>query len=357
VSIDLVLRFIGGILAGVTTYHMANASLNLAEPQARAALLAFSIASLAFAVGFTITPYVTIVPFFWFRERVMHASATDYVVGGIGLVIGLFCGNLLHAPLSSLPGDLGNWLPIAASALFAYFGVITMVQHKRGLLELFGGTRESVRGRVLTGGGDRVLVDTSAIIDGRIADVAQTGFLFCTLVVPRFVLGELQQVADSADANKRARGRRGLEILEQLQKNSLAPVEIVDLEVDGAMDVDSKLVRLARSRDWSLLTNDYNLNRVAALQGITVLNINDLANALKATCIPGDVIRLRIIHPGKDAGQGVGYLADGTMVVVEAASRLVGDESDIIVTRAIQTAAGRIIFGRLKDQPNGHSSP
>jgi uncharacterized protein YacL len=360
VSIDLVLRFIGGILAGVTagvtTSQVVPALLDPAEPQVRILLLTFSIAAAAFAVGFTITPYITIVPFFWFRERVLHASATDYLVGGVGLVIGLFCGNLLQAPLSSLPGNLGNWLPIAASALFAYFGVITMVQHKRGILELFGGARESVRGRVLAGGGDRVLVDTSAIIDGRIADVAQTGFLFCTLVVPRFVLGELQQVADSADANKRARGRRGLDVLEQLQKNSLAPVEIVDLEVEGPLDVDSKLVRLARSRDWSLLTNDYNLNRVAALQGITVLNINDLANALKATCIPGDIIRLRIIHPGKDSGQGVGYLADGTMVVVEGASRLVGEESDIVVTRAIQTAAGRIIFGRLKDQSNGHTS-
>src|SRR5262249_15988738 len=154
-----------------------------------------SMVSLAFAVGFTITPYVTIVPFFWFRERVMHASATDYLVGGVGLVIGLFCGNLLQAPLSSLPGNLGNWLPPAASALLGYFGVMRMVEHKGGIVELFGGARDSMRGRVLTGGGDRLLVDTSAIIDGRIADVAQTGFLFCTLVVPRFVLGELQQVA------------------------------------------------------------------------------------------------------------------------------------------------------------------
>jgi uncharacterized protein YacL len=135
----------------------------------------------------------------------------------------------------------------------------------------------------------------------------------------------------------------------------LAPVEIVDLDVDGALDVDSKLVRLAREHDWPLLTSDYNLNRVATLQGIRVLNVNELANALKPICIPGDTIRVRIVHAGKDAGQGVGYLADGTQVVVEGASRLVGEESDVVVTRAIQTAAGRIIFGRPRERHNGHS--
>jgi uncharacterized protein YacL len=361
VSVELVLRFIGGILVGTTTSQMVASHLDPAEPPLRASLLVFSIAAAAFAFGFTVTPYLTTVPFVWFRERVLHAEGADYLAGAIGLVLGLFCGALLQGPLSLLPGSLGRWLPVVASLLSAYLGMISMIQHKRELLALFGGARESARRHVATGG-ERVLLDTSAIIDGRIADVGETGFLFCTLVVPRFVLAELQQVADSVDGSRRARGRRGLEILEQLQKHSKAPVEIVDLDVDGALDVDSKLVRLARAQDWALLTNDYNLNRVAALQGIKVLNVNELANALKPICIPGDTILVRLVHRGKDkdtgrdSDQGVGYLPDGTMVVVETASRLVGEEIEVVVTRAIQTAAGRIIFGRPKDRGNGHSA-
>jgi uncharacterized protein YacL len=353
VGVELVLRFIGAIVAGASMTQLAGGLVDSVE-QPRAALYAFSLAAAAFAVGFTITPYITIVPFFWFRDRVLRASGADYLLGGLGLILGLFCGFLVQPPLSLLPEKLGTWLPTIASVVLAYFGVVTMVHHKRDLLGLFGPVR-----RVLPGGGpadgQRTLVDTSTIIDGRIADVAATGFLFCTLVVPRFVLVELQHVADSADAGKRARGRRGLDILEQLQKESLAPVEIVDLDVDGGADVDSKLVRLAREHEWPLLTNDWNLNRVASLQGIRVLNINQLANALKPICIPGDTMRLLIQHPGKDAGQGVGYLADGTMVVVESASGLVDKETEVVVTRTIQTAAGRIIFGRLKERQNGHS--
>jgi uncharacterized protein YacL len=356
VSIELVLRFIGGIVAGTTASQMALAAIDPAESAVNTSLAVFSIAAATFAVGFAVTPYVTIVPFVWFRERVLHASAADYLVGGVGLILGLLCGNLVHSSLTTLPGGLGNWLPIVGSLLFAYIGVISMIHHKRELVSLVSGIRGGLPGRARPGG-ERVLVDTSAIIDGRVAEVGQTGFLLGTLVVPRFVLAELQQVADSPDPTKRARGRRGLDVLERLQKSSLAPIEITDVDADGAVDVDTKLVRVARAHDWPLLTNDYNLNRVAALQGIRVLNINELANALKPICIPGDMLRIRIMHEGKDAGQGVGYLPDGTMVVVENASRLVGEENDIVVTRAIQTAAGRIIFGRLSGRQDGHGSP
>lgn len=349
-SVELLLRFLGGILAGATASQMFARLLDPNEPPLTAALLLFAVAAAFFAVGFALTPYVTTVPFFWFRERILQASGSDYLVGGLGLIIGLVCGVLLQPPLSLLPGGLGNWLPIIASLALAYLGMTTMIHHKRAVLALFGAARERAQAQFAPGG-ERVLVDTSAIIDGRIAEVAQTGFLFCTLVVPRFVLAELQQVADSSDASKRARGRRGLDVLEQLQRHSLAPVEIVDIDPDGAADVDTKLVRLARERDWPLLTNDYNLNRVAALQGIRVLNINELANALKPICIPGDVLQVRLVHEGKDPGQGVGYLVDGTMVVVENGSRQIGEEVAIVVTRAIQTAAGRIIFGRLRERP------
>jgi uncharacterized protein YacL len=350
VSLQLVLRFIGGILAGVATAEVTPALFAAGEAAAPDQRLILSMVILAFAIGFAITPYVTTVPFYWFRERVLHADGPDFLAGGIGLILGLLCGALLYWPLSALPAGLGDWLPIVGSAVFAYFALITAVHHKRDVLGIFGGVREGIRGHVAPGG-ERVLVDTSTIIDGRLAGVAQTGFLFCTLVVPRFILAELQQVADSSDSGKRARGRRGLDILDQLQKHSLAPVEISDLDVEGPTDVDSKLVRLARAHEWPLLTNDYNLNKVATLQGIRVLNMNELANELRPMCIPGEVIRLRIMSEGKDVGQGIGYLPDGTMVVVENASRLVGQDADVTVTRLLQTAAGRIIFGRPKEHP------
>jgi len=353
VGVDLVLRFIGGILAGASMTQLAAVLVDSVEPP-RANLLAFSLAAAAFAVGFAITPYLTTVPFFWFRDRVLRASGEDYLLGGLGLVVGLLCGALATAPLSALPGKLGSWLPTIATVVLAYFGVVMTVHHKRGLVAIFAPLRRTVPG-IRAAADQRALVDTSTIIDGRLADVAATGFLFCTLVVPRFVLLELQHVADSADPNKRSRGRRGLEVLERLQKESLAPVEIAEIDVDGGLDVDSKLVYLAREHDWPLFTNDWNLNRVAALQGIRVLNVNELANAVKTLCVPGDTMRLKLVQPGKEAGQGVGYLADGTMVVVESASKLVGEEIDVVVTRAIQTAAGRIIFGRPRDRANGHA--
>jgi uncharacterized protein YacL len=349
VSIELVLRFIGGILAGVVTAEVAPGLFETTDP-ARGVdtlLASASMVFLAFAIGFAVAPYLTTVPFYWFRERVLHASGPDFLAGGVGLVVGLICGALVHAPLAQIPGTLGDVLPVAASAIFGYFGIITAVHHKHDVLGLLGGIREGLRPAIAPGS-ERVLVDTSAIIDGRLAGVAQAGFLFCTLVVPRFVLVELQQVADSSDSSRRMRGRRGLDILDQLQKHSLAPVEIADLDADGPLDVDSRLVYLARDHDWPLLTTDYNLNKVATLQGVRVLNLNELANALKPMCIPGDVLRLRIHAEGKDPGQGVGYLPDGTMVVVEGASHLIGQEHDIEVTRLLQTPAGRIIFARRK---------
>jgi uncharacterized protein YacL len=352
VSVELVLRFIGGILAGVLAAEAGSGLLEGAEPGLSVGALVVSLAILAFAVGFAITPYLTTVPFHWFRERVLHASGTDFLVGGAGLIAGLVCGALLQPPLSVLPGSLGQWLPTVASVLFAYFGVLATTHHKRAVLALFGGVRESVRGPMSTGS-EHVLVDTSAIIDGRLAVVAQTGFLFCTLVVPRFVLAELQQVADSTDASRRERGRRGLDTLDQLQKHSLAPVEIADLDDDPSLDVDTKLVRLARAHDWPLLTNDYNLNKVATLQGIRVLNLNELANALRPMYIPGQALRLHVIDKGQQAGQGVGYLPDGTMVVVEGGSRLLGEECEVVITRLLQSPAGRMYFARPKERTNG----
>ena len=195
----------------------------------------------------------------------------------------------------------------------------------------------------------QILMDTSVIIDGRISDIARTGFLAGTLMIPRFVLNELQYIADSGDSLRRQRGRRGLEVLSQLQKDPSIPVNVSDIDVEGSTAVDDKLVILARQIKAPILTNDFNLNRVAELQGVKILNINELANAVKAVYLPGEELTIRVIQDGREPGQGVGYLDDGTMVVVQDGNKFVGAEINTVVTKVLQTAAGRMIFARPED--------
>jgi uncharacterized protein YacL len=198
-----------------------------------------------------------------------------------------------------------------------------------------------------------MLLDTSAIIDGRIADIVETGVTDSELIVPRFVLNELQAVADSQDKLKRTRGRRGLDILAQLQSSKSVDVRIIDpsaQSVEKASGVDDKLLALARHMDGRVITNDYNLNKIARLRGVKIVNVNDLANAMRAVYLPGELLKVRIVRPGEEAGQGVGYLQDGTMVVAEQARDSVGKEIQITVTSALQTSAGRMIFGRPDGQ-------
>jgi uncharacterized protein YacL len=190
------------------------------------------------------------------------------------------------------------------------------------------------------------LVDTSAIIDGRIADIVKTGFLHGTLIVPRFVLNELQYVSDSADSLRRQRGRRGMDILAELQQNESIPVVISDIDVEGVREVDDRLVVLARQMRCPILTNDYNLNRIAELQGVKVLNINDLANAVKVIFLPGESFKVHIIQEGKEYNQGVGFMDDGTMVVVEDGQQYMNKEITVTVTKVLQTSAGRMIFAK-----------
>ena len=197
--------------------------------------------------------------------------------------------------------------------------------------------------------GRSILLDTSVIIDGRIADVSRTGFLQGSLLIPRFVLNELQYIADSPDSLRRQRGRRGMEVLSSLQKEPLMPVNISDMDVEGVREVDEKLVVLARQMRCPILTNDYNLNRVAELQGVQVLNINELANAVKAILIPGEQMTVQVIQEGREAGQGVAYMEDGTMVVVENGRDYMDKTIQVVVTKVLQTAAGRMIFARPLD--------
>ena len=339
------------------------------------------IAILCGIIAFIILPYVTIIPYRWVRDQIRKAEVSDLVAGGIGLVIGLIIAALLAIPLSQLSFfQLGRWLPTVVALLCAYLGITIAVVRKDDFGRLtsaaFGGraARRANRDREeresdedheereereektrlrerLTGrskrNSDKILVDTSAIIDGRIADISQTGFITSTLIVPRFVLEELQHIADSADGLKRNRGRRGLEILQRL-KDSHVPIEISDADAENTPEVDAKLVKLARQWHCSIITNDFNLNRVAELQGVKVLNINELAHAVKPILLPGEEMQVTIMQDGKEAGQGVGYLDDGTMIVVEGGKSFMGSTIEVTVTRVLQTVAGRMIFAHPK---------
>ncbi|MCB9076892.1 MAG: PIN domain nuclease, partial [Anaerolineaceae bacterium] len=196
---------------------------------------------------------------------------------------------------------------------------------------------------------DVLLLDTSVVIDGRIVDISRTGFIRNTMLVPGFVLAELQYIADSSDPLRRNRGRRGLEVLEQLQADSLVPVQISDLDIEGVKGVDDKLVMLAKQLDCPILTNDFNLNSVAKLQGVLVLNINELANAVKTVILPGETVSIKIIQEGKERDQGVAYLDDGTMIVIENGRSYLNRNVEVTVTRVIQTNAGRMIFAKMEN--------
>jgi uncharacterized protein YacL len=301
-------------------------------------------------VGFAILPYLTIVPARWLYRAVQELSTAEFVTAVVGLLLGLLMGLLLGLPLSQLEGPAGTWLPLGVS-LFLGLGMVGLTVAKREDLllaaEAIGLVRRPAPATAALSAGDpHIVVDTSAIIDGRIKDIVESGFIYGTLVVPKFVLEELQHIADSSDTLRRNRGRRGLEILAQMQKESPTPVEIVDDDVPEVGEVDAKLVALARARSKAILTNDFNLNRVAELQGIRVLNINSLANAVKPAVLPGEELRVRVIQEGKEAGQGVGFLDDGTMIVVEGGVRYIDKDLDVAVTRVLQTVAGRMIFAQ-----------
>ena len=292
---------------------------------------------------------MTVVPALRLVRGVQDLSTAEFVTAVVGLLLGLLMGLLLGSPLSAFEGPLGTWLPIGVS-VFLGLGMVGLTVAKREDLlvaaEAIGLVRRGDTEAAGRRGDPHIIVDSSAIIDGRIAEIVESGFLFGTLVVPRFVLDEVQHIADSPDALRRNRGRRGLEILARMQKDAPTPVVIVEDDAPEVSEVDAKLVALAKLYSRAVLTNDFNLNRVAELQGVRVLNINSLANAVKPALLPGEELRVRVIQQGKEAGQGVGFLDDGTMIVVEGGSRLIDEEVDVAVTRVLQTVAGRMIFAQ-----------
>jgi uncharacterized protein YacL len=352
------------------------------------------IGLVAGAAAVALIPWVVVAPSRWVFDQIRKAELSDLLAAAIGLVVGLIVAALLAIPLSQLRFlGLGTYLPTIAAVLFAWLGIAIAVLRKddfaRAISATFSGraARKAAREerereereqeereqeeRVEEHGrlrdrfakkskpAERILVDTSAIIDGRVADISQTGFIPGTLVVPRFVLEELQHIADSADSMRRNRGRRGLEVLQRLQKDSPVPVEISDADAEGVPEVDAKLVKLARQWKCAIITNDFNLNRVAELQGVKVLNINELAHAVKPILLPGEEMAVKIMQEGKEIGQGVGYLDDGTMIVVENGKSYIGSTIDVTVTRVLQTVAGRMIFAQPKQHTGnaGNGAP
>ncbi len=289
-------------------------------------------------------------------RRFPQLPTVDFLAAIIGLLIALFLSVLLTFPLSMLPGKWGQLSPIIVGiALCIIFTVITVAQG-REIFQIFGfHIPEGVGGLGREGSGGRLvprtgqlIVDTSSLIDGRIADIVQAGFIAGPLIIPRFVLEELHHIADSYDATRRVRGRRGLEVLNRLQNELDIHVQISEVDLKEIPEVDGKLVRLGKLLGCAIITNDFNLNQVAKIQGVQVLNINDLANVVRPVVMPGEELVVRIIQDGKEPGQGVGFLDDGTMIVVEDGRRYINSEQTVAVTRVLQTSAGRMIFAHQK---------
>lgn len=308
-------------------------------------LTAFVVAMFLF--GYLAIPYITIYPARRAAEALAEIGAGEFALGVAAIVVGLVMGLLVGVPLAQIGGLSGTIAPLVVALFLAAMMLIVTMSKRDVLLPALSGLMPGGR---RSGPSNRIVIDTSAVIDGRIADIAKTGFILGTLVVPRFVLDELQRIADSPDAMRRNRGRRGLEMLSALQRDAVSPVEVIEATYPEVAEVDAKLMAYARDTGAAILTNDYNLNRVADLQGIRVLNVNELANAVKSVVHPGEEMSVRIIQEGKEAGQGVGYLEDGTMIVVEGGQRYMDSEIPISVTRVLQTVAGRMIFAQPRTE-------
>ncbi len=271
----------------------------------------------------------------------------------IGLIVGSLIGALLSVPINKLPGIYGDVLPIAVTIISVIAFVAVFYSQYAAIMQLFPkllsrNLKKSTDGANTLSAENKILVDTSAIIDGRIADIVNTGFVPGKLLVPRFVLAELQNIADSEESMRRSRGRRGLEVLNMMRQNELVEIDIVEEDPSNIKEVDHKLVYLARKYRTNILTTDYNLNRVATIEDVRVLNINELANAIRAVVLPGEELLVKVVQLGKEKNQGVGYLPDGTMIVVENGDKLIGQEVATEVTRIFQTVAGKMIFAAEK---------
>jgi uncharacterized protein YacL len=344
-GLHIVIRIVGAIFFGFLGLRSGQALAEGDEGLVR--LLFWTLTPVGFTLfGALATPLILLPLLGRFQEWARDIRPIQLVLGTGGLLAGLLVGALLSPALITLPGIGGRITPFVVSFVLGVLGVAIMVGREEELAAFLdryvpdsGVGRPSSR---------EIVVDTSSIIDGRIADVASTGFLQGSLVIPRFILDELRYIADSPDSVRRSRGRRGLDVLSRIQRDDAIPVRICDDDFPEVRDVDAKLVRLCKTIDAHILTNDFNLNRIAELEGVPVLNLNNLANAVKAVILPGEEMEIRIIQEGKEAGQGVGFLDDGTMVVVEGGRGHLNEQVEVSVTRVLQTVAGRMIFAQPK---------
>ncbi|KPK48474.1 MAG: hypothetical protein AMJ77_00075 [Dehalococcoidia bacterium SM23_28_2] len=346
ININLIFRIFGAIFFGYVGLRMGEF---LAKGDTgNTEVIFWAAPPVLFTIfGIIAGPLIFLGPLRRFQEWTSQFEPIQLVLGICGLVAGLLVAALLTPALVTLPGVGGVLVPFVVMAVLGSLGVAAMVNREEQFADFLS------RYVPLVGKGTgpvsrQIVVDTSAVIDGRMADIVQTGFIMGALVVPRFVLDELRYIADSPDALRRNRGRRGLEILGRLQKESPVPLRVSETDFEDAPDVDGKLIRLAKSMGCPIMTNDFNLNRIAELEGVRVLNVNHLANAVKAMVLPGEEMEVRIIQEGKESGQGVGFLDDGTMVVVEGGRRYLNEQLEVIVTRVLQTVAGRMIFAAPK---------
>ena len=319
-------------------------------------------------IGFLASPYfIRCLKRFsaWVEQQLGKMPIHDVIAGAIGLAIGLIIANLLGYSFAKIP-IVGDYIPVIFSIVFGYLGITITIKKRQELTGLFDFVprfmKEFAKMKEMRAGASQApagaaavapkedkaykLLDTSVIIDGRIADICDTGFIEGTLLIPVFVLEELQHIADSSDVLKRTRGRRGLDILQRIRQSTKVKVEITNVDFDDIAEVDSKLVRLGQQVGGKIITNDYNLNKVAQLRGVEVLNINELSNAVKPVVIPGETMHVTIVKAGKEPGQGVAYLDDGTMIVVENGYHHMNESITVEVTSALQTAAGRMIFAK-----------
>ena len=319
-------------------------------------------------IGFLASPYfIRCLKRFsaWVEQQLGKMPIHDVIAGAIGLAIGLIIANLLGYSFAKIP-VVGDYIPVIFSIVFGYLGITITIKKRQELTGLFdfvprfmkefakmkemrtGASQAPAGAAAVAPKEDKAykLLDTSVIIDGRIADICDTGFIEGTLLIPVFVLEELQHIADSSDVLKRTRGRRGLDILQRIRQTTKVKVEITNVDFDDIAEVDSKLVRLGQQVGGKIITNDYNLNKVAQLRGVEVLNINELSNAVKPVVIPGETMHVTIVKAGKEPGQGVAYLDDGTMIVVENGYHHMNESITVEVTSALQTSAGRMIFAK-----------
>jgi uncharacterized protein YacL len=351
--IGLVIGYFIGVALSHTNYFNG---LNYFNGNTFNLILFLVISTLFFGIIlFLISPLINlgiIKTLEYIEKNIQKLPANEILFGAGGAIIGLIISSMLVGTLSSF-GILGILLSVGINILMAVLGIDIAIKKRDDLMNLFFsikkiGVNKEKKIKSVSKSDPKVL-DTSVIIDGRIFDLCQTGFIEGPLIIPNFVLEELRHIADSSDGLKRNRGRRGLDILYKIQKELTIEVQISEKDFVDISEVDSKLLKLAQALNGKVITNDYNLNKVAEFQGVPVLNINELANAIKPVVLPGEEMKIQIVKDGKESGQGIAYLDDGTMIVVEGGRKFIGEEIDVVVTSVLQTAAGRMIFAKQKE--------